>query len=236
MKARAQTGTDMPAGDKEDRVDRYRAAAVFHNHAAEYDDWFADSLIYATELEALRSLHTIRVDPKVEIGVGPGRFARDLGIAFGLDPARAPLRLALRRGIKCCQGIGEELPLKDRQIGAVYLLFTLCFGFDPQKIIEECGRVLMDGGYLVIGMIPAESPWGIHLAAKKRAGNIFYEHANFYTIATVRAWLAGVNMNIIEHRSTLYQPPGQVAYEEQPGEALDEQAGFVVIAARKKHG
>jgi ubiquinone/menaquinone biosynthesis C-methylase UbiE len=221
---------------KEDFLDRDQAAKVFHDHAADYDNWFAGSLVYAIELAALRSLHTVMVGPKMEIGVGPGRFASDLGLAFGLDPVRAPLHLALQRGIKCCQGIGEELPMKDRTVGTVYLLFTLCFGLDPQKIIEESGRVLMDGGHLVVGMIPAGSAWGRHLEAKKRAGNVFYAHANFYTIANVKAWLAKSDMSVIEYRSTLYQPPGQVALEEEPREALDEQAGFAVIAARKSHG
>ena len=84
-------------------------------------------------------------------------------------------------------------------------------------------------------MIPAESIWGKHLAAKKKAAHIFYEHANFYSIATVVEWLAEVNMNIIECRSTLYQAPEHVKQQEVPLETLDEQAGFVVIAARKGH-
>ena len=226
----------MAAEDSEGLSDRYRAAKVFHDHAAEYDAWFADSRVYAVELKALRSLHTAMIDPRMEIGVGPGRFARDLGVAVGLDPARAPLRLALQRGIKCCQGVGEELPVKDAAIGTVYLLFTLCFGRNPQKIIAESGRVLMTGGHLVIGMIPAASPWGVNLAAKKKAGSIFYEYANFYTVETVKQWLAQADMSIVEWRSTLYQSPGQVKQQEEPVDVLDEQAGFVVIAARKSHG
>jgi len=226
----------MAYHEKENLTDSYRAAKVFHDHAAEYDGWFDVSLVYTIELAALKSLKTVMVDPKVEIGVGPGRFASDLDVAFGLDPARAPLCLALQRGIKCCQGIGEELPLKDETVGTVYLLFTLCFGTDPQKIIKESGRILKDEGHLVVGMIPVGSVWGRHLAARKRAGNVFYTHANFYRIAAVRAWLAEAGMSIIEHRSTLYQPPAQVSHLEEPREVLDEQAGFAVITARKNHG
>ena len=184
----------MAGSEKENLADRYRAAKVFHDHAAEYNGWFDVSLEYTIELAALKSLKTVMVDPKIEIGVGPGRFASDLDVAFGLDPARAALCLALQRGIKCCQGIGEELPLKDGTVGTVYLLFTLCFGIAPQNIIKESGRALMDGGHLVVGMIPAGSAWGRHLVAKKRAGNVFYEHANFYRIAAVRAWLAEAGM------------------------------------------
>ena len=58
----------------------YQTAKVFHDHAAEYDNWFASSLVYEIELAALRSLKSIIFPPEIEIGVGPGRFARDLGI------------------------------------------------------------------------------------------------------------------------------------------------------------
>jgi SAM-dependent methyltransferase len=225
----------MPEREREKMSAVYQSARVFHDHAAEYDNWFASSLVYEIELAALRSVQSVMLPPKIEIGVGPGHFARDLGIAFGLDPARAPLRLARERGITCCQGLGEELPLKDGSCGAVYLLFTLCFVLQPQKLMLECGRVLKDNGYFIIGMIPAESKWGEYLAAKKKAAHIFYKHANFYTIETVSRWLAESNMEIIEFRSTLYQAPDCVEQIEVPRETLDEKAGFVVIAARRDH-
>jgi len=225
----------MAERERKEALAGYQSVKVFHEHAAEYDNWFASSLVYEIELAALQSLKSLLPGPKMEIGVGPGRFARDLDVAFGLDPAWAPLRLALQRGVKCCQGLAEELPIKDRALGTVMLLFTLCFVLEPQKTMAECCRVLKDDGHLIIGMIPAESIWGKHLAAKKKAAHIFYEHANFYSIATVVEWLAEVNMNIIECRSTLYQAPEHVKQQEVPLETLDEQAGFVVVAARKGH-
>lgn len=213
----------------------YQGVKVFHDHAAEYDSWFAGSLVYKIELAALQSLQTELSGPKMEIGVGPGRFARDLGVAFGLDPAWAPLRLAQQRKIKCSRGLGEELPFKEGALGTVYLLFTLCFGHKPQRIVAECAIILKDGGHLIIGMIPAASAWGKDLAAKKKAGHKFYAQANFYSIARLRQWLVESNMNVVEFRSTLYQSPGKVVQEETPREALDEQAGFAVIVARRNH-
>ncbi len=213
----------------------HKAAKVFHDHAEEYDSWFAGSLIFEIELAALLCLQTPFEHPKVEVGVGPGHFSQALGVGFGLDPAKAPLALASKRGIICCQGVGEYLPVKDRAMGTVYLLFTLCFGDDPRQILSECARNLKTGGHLVIGMIPAESNWGRYLGDKKEAGHIFYEHASFYTIETVSRWLAKANMEIIEYRSTLYQPPEHVEQNEEPREVLDEQAGFVVIVTRKGH-
>ena len=215
-------------------IDKYQSAQAFHDHAEEYDSWFEDSLVYEIELTALKSLHAEMDHPKMEIGVGPARFAKDLGVAFGIDPAWAPLILASKREIKCCQAFGEQLPVRDRIIGTIYILFTLCFAADPQKILWECARSLKEDGHLIIGMIPSDSAWGKSLAAKKKAGHSFYKYARFYTIETVKRCLANANMSIIEYRSTLYQDPESLEQNEAPRDVLDEQAGFVVIVARKE--
>lgn len=216
-------------------IDKNRAAKAFHDHAEEYDCWFEESLVYEIEETALKSLHAQMDDPKMEIGVGPGHFARNLGVAIGIDPAWAPLTLASERGIKCCQAFGEQLPVKDSVIGTIYVLFTLCFVDDPQKTLWECSRSLKAGGHLVIGMIPSGGAWGRSLAVKKKAGHFFYKYAHFYTIAAVKKLLAKANMRIIEFTSTLYQVPGCIEQKEASREVLDEQAGFVVIVATKDH-
>ena len=214
---------------------QYGPARVFHEYADDYDAWFENSPVYEIELTALNSLHTRISGPGLEVGVGPGRFAGELGIAYGIDPARAPLKLASDRGIKCCQAFGEQLPIQDGVIGAMYLLFTLCFVADPQKTLLECSRVLKDDGVLVIGMIPAASSWGMNLAAKKEAGHPIYRYASFYTIESVKNWLVRANLGIVEYKSTLYQSPEAVEQQEFPRIVLDEQAGFVVIVAEKNH-
>lgn len=71
--------------------------------------------------------------------------------------------------------------------------------------------------------------------SQEKTAHIFYEQANFYTIETVRQWLAGANLSVIEFRSTLYQFPGCVEQEEAPRESLDAEAGFFVIVARREH-
>ena len=103
-------------------------------------------------------------------------------------------------------------------------------------MLEESFRSLRKGGYLVIGMIPAGSQWGKNLAVKKRKGHLFYRHARLYTIKTVMQWLAGMHMNIMEYRSTLYQGPAAIEKIEAPMNVMDEEAGFVVIVARKDNG
>ena len=84
-------------------------------------------------------------------------------------------------------------------------------------------------------MIPSGSVWGRSLTSKKKADHPLYKYARFYTIETLRKWLANANMSIVEYRSTLYQPPGQVEQNEAPKDILDEYAGFEVIVVRKNH-
>jgi len=211
-----------------------QASKVFDERAAEYNKWFEGSLVYEIELAALLDLHAVTAGRKLEIGVGPGRFAEALGIPLGLDPAWSPLLLAAQRGIIPCQAIGESLPVLDNSLGAIYLLFTLCFTSNPQQVLAECYRALSGDGHLVLGMVPLSGKWGQELSSKKKAGHAFYKHARFYTIATVMDWFRQIGFQVVEARSTLYQPPGSVKNSEQPRHILDEQAGFVVLAARRK--
>jgi len=212
-----------------------QTAEVFDKRAAEYDHWFEGNLVYEIERAALQDLHTKVAGPKLEIGVGSGRFAQSLNISFGLDPARAPLLLAAQRGIIVCQAVGENLPIMDNSLGAIYLLFTLCFASNPQQVLAESFRVLSDEGHLVLGMVPSSGKWGQELAGKKKAGHAFYKHARFYTFETVMHWFQETGFQIVEARSTLYQPSGSVKKSEQPRDILDEQAGFVVLVAGKAH-
>jgi len=46
-------------------------------------------------------------------------------------------------------------------------------------------------------------------------------------------WFQETGFQIVEARSTRYQPSGSVKKSEQPRDILDEQAGFVVLVAEK---
>ena len=210
-----------------------RNSEVFEQRAEEYDRWFDDGELFNIERDALLELTTPLTGPKVEVGVGPGRFAAALGVDFGIDPADSPLRIAADRSIIPCRGIGEALPLANNRCGTVFLLFTLCFLENPQKTLQECSRILQPGGHLVIGLVPAESPWGQHLIAKKEAGNPYYRQAEFHSPPTVERWLEACGLTVTERRSTLRQDPKTPPVPESSGPEIHPQAGFVILVGKK---
>jgi len=210
------------------------AARPFNDNASEYDRWYDTSPLFRIELEAVRALAVRAIKPALEVGVGPGRFARALDIAFGLDPALSPLQLAGQRGIIPINGIAEQLPVRSRSIGTVYLLFTLCFLVDPAAALREFHRVLKPGGLLVTGFIPAQSSWGIHLRKKGRENHPYYRFAFFRTVAETTSLLSGQGFELLEAWSTLFQHPGQRLEHEHPKPGAHEDGGFCVLLTRKK--
>ncbi|RJX26768.1 MAG: class I SAM-dependent methyltransferase [Desulfurivibrio sp.] len=208
-------------------------SAVFHERAADYDQWFEGSLLYAIELAAVRELATPLAQPRIEVGVGPGRFAQDLGIAVGVDPALAPLMLARARNIGVVQAVGEQLPLASDSAGSVFILFTLCFLAEPPRVLAECHRILRPGGHLVLGMVPAGGAWGRALQAKKEENHPFYRHASFYQAGQGVRWLQEAGFAVVESRSSLLQSPGELSEMEHSRPVLDEQAGFCLLVGEK---
>ena len=208
-----------------------QAAQVFDERAAEYDGWFESSLLFAIERAALHELITPLLGPKLEVGVGPGRFAEALGVEFGVDPALAPLALAKKRGVRVSQAVGEALPYADQSMRTVLLLFTFCFLADPRPVLLECRRVLKPGGHLVLGLIVADSPWGRVLQQKKEAGHPFYRQARFYEPSKVEQCLVGCGFAVEERRSSLIQSPEALREMEHSQAGLVSQAGFAILVA-----
>jgi len=209
-------------------------SVVFHDKAEDYDKWFDDSLLFAIELAAIRELQTPLVAPKVEVGVGPGRFAQALQVTLGVDPALAPLKLARQRNINVIQAIGEQLPFAGGIAGSVFILFTLCFLAEPKKVLGECHRILRPGGHLVLGMVPASGAWGKALQAKKEKNHPFYRYASFYQARLVADWLEEEGFAVVESRSSLMQGPEQLSEMEHSRPGLAEKAGFYLLVGEKR--
>lgn len=211
-----------------------QASHIFNERAKEYDSWYDDSLLFDIELAAIRELLTGAPAPRIEFGIGPGRFAQRLNIDIGMDPAPKALQIARHRGIACIAGVGEQLPLAKHSIGTGCLFFTLCFLVDPLLVFKEIYRVVQKDGLLLVGLIPADSAWGNVLRKKKEQQHPYYRYADFRTVNQTLQFMEQSGFFLFQARSTLYQPPEALTDFELPQAGIDEQAGFCILAAKKR--
>ncbi|MHB8880211.1 MAG: class I SAM-dependent methyltransferase [Thermodesulfovibrionales bacterium] len=209
---------------------------AFDDHAADYDQWFdcpEGKALFLSEVEAVSLLTKGLEHPFLEIGVGTGRFAKELGVGYGIDPSVKMLTLAATRGIKTKQAEGEAVPFPDGFFGAVFIIFTLCFVKAPEKVIAEAKRVLKRGGGLIIGFINSKSPWGGLYMQKRDAGHPLYGLARFYDPEEVTEMLTAAGFTVEAYSSTLCRPPSvQPAHEEAHIGPIKE-AGVICIRAKK---
>lgn len=216
---------------------RKAGLAVFDREAARYDAWFASErgrALFASEVSCLRHLAGGLPRPWLEVGVGTGRFAQALGIEVGVDPAPGALRYAAGRGVRALPALGEALPFGDGECGAVFAIVTLCFAGDPAALLREARRVVAGEGGVVLGIVPAESPWGCFYRERAAAGHLFYSQARFFTLSELKQVARSAGLRPERSASTLFQAPGRSRYEvESPREGENERAGFVAMLCRR---
>jgi ubiquinone/menaquinone biosynthesis C-methylase UbiE len=209
----------------------------FDEYATQYDAWFASPegcVLFENELAAIRFLWCQVCQPALEVGVGTGRFAQALNVEFGIDPAVGSLRLAERRGIKVNQARGEAIPFPDATFGGVLMVATLCFADDAATLFREAARVLRSDGHLLVGDVPADSPWGKEDLRKKETGHPFYSSAQFYRKEALEVMLRDSGFLVVSASSTLIhsQPGASRTESRQSGHVAG--AGFVCLLARKE--
>ena len=210
---------------------------VFEEKAHEYDNWFDRRFgagAFALELKSIKNLLKKIPADSLEIGVGTGRFARSLGIPFGIDPSQNVLRYAKERGIQVSRAVAESLPFRASSFSSVFMIVTVCFLDDPHQAFTEVNRVLKHGGILVLGLILRDSGWGDFYEQKKASGNVFYRHAYFWKKEELFEILNKTRFAVTDSMSTLFDPPGSlmiINHKIQKG--LHSDAGFHSIVAKK---
>lgn len=215
-----------------DRVAQVRKA--FNENLERYESWFSkDRGRMVKEIEVRAAKKLIPEGIGLEVGVGSGIFASALGVDYGIDPAKKPLRLAQSRGVKAIRGIGERLPFKDRKFDFLLFMFTLSFLADSTEALQEANRVLKQKGKLIVCFIPKESPWGTHYRKKKSEGHDFYKHARFFSVSEVMNLLEQSDFTRTKKISTLFQEPGCVEKIEEPVEEIRDSGGLCCFKAVK---
>ncbi len=185
---------------------------VFDPIADAYDGWYDSPEgrdIFHAERECLRKLHSEFEGRWLEIGVGTGRFAAFLGVSEGLDPSLRMLEIAARRGIRTYRGSAENLPFEAGSRDGVLMVVTLCFVDDARKALGECRRVLRRGGFFLLGIVPADGPWGREYGDKASRGHPVYSAARIRTARETVELVEGARFSLVDSASTLFWKPGE---------------------------
>lgn len=204
----------------------------FETSASIYDQWYDDfPTIFQSEILALRTL----LPPPgqwVEIGVGTGRFAAELGIRVGIEPTEGMAILARNRGIDVIRGVAEALPLESACMDAVFFITTLCFVRDVQIAMAEAYRILKPGGSCIIGLLPLDSSLGQATQAQAD-DDLFFRDACLRTKDETLRALEAAGFTIQQSSQTLLGSPESFASCAPSQEHGHDRGSFVVFRAIK---
>jgi ubiquinone/menaquinone biosynthesis C-methylase UbiE len=153
----------------------------FDSIAKEYDQWFDDNLnIFHSELEAVRNFLP-KQGRGIEIGVGTGRFAKELGIEYGIEPSEAMAMFARDRGIKVTIANAENLPYDDESFDYAIMVAVDPFVEDIEKVYREIFRILEKGGKLIVGTLHKDGE--IAQKYSVMTDNGVYKNALFHSVS-----------------------------------------------------
>ncbi|MFA5668330.1 MAG: class I SAM-dependent methyltransferase [Balneolaceae bacterium] len=201
----------------------------FDIYTEEYEEWFKENeSVFHSELEALKKV--IPMGKKgLEIGIGSGIFAEQLGIEYGIDPSENMLQYARERKLIVQEGVAENLPYPDKSFDFAVFITSICFIDNPSKAFKEAYRVVKDKGSVIVAIIDKDSSLGQTLAANKEDSR-FYRTASFYSVPKVMLLLETNNFEVTHIFQTLVKPGNKEV--EKPIEGYGK-GGFVVIKGKK---
>jgi ubiquinone/menaquinone biosynthesis C-methylase UbiE len=213
---------------------------VFDRIAESYDRWYdtdEGQAVWRAELKCLRSLCGHMQGRWLEVGIGTGRFASVLGVVRGVDPSLPMLKIAAARGLLAYAGLAEALPFPKQWFEGVLMALALCFIADGRQALKECHRILRPQGCLLIGMIPANGPWGRAYERKKVEGHPVYAFAKFQDVLAIVALILDIGFDFRGAASTLFWNPEDHPENEPYVEAgISPDAGFVGLLFAKRSG
>jgi ubiquinone/menaquinone biosynthesis C-methylase UbiE len=153
----------------------------FEAISEEYDQWFDDNTFtFLSELEAVKYFIP-SAGKGLEIGVGTGRFASELGIKHGIEPSESMAMLAKQRGIEVEIGNAENLPYENNSFDYAIMVAVDPFVEDIEKVYSEIFRIVKPGGKLIVGTLHKDGE-----VAKKYMGmadSEVYKSAQFHTVS-----------------------------------------------------
>jgi ubiquinone/menaquinone biosynthesis C-methylase UbiE len=201
----------------------------FDTLTSEYEAWFVENkVLFQSELLALKQ--AVPVDKiGVEIGIGSGIFAEQLGIRFGIDPSEKMLEYARQRDLEVQSGVAENLPYENDSFDFAVFITSMCFIDNPELAVKEAYRILKNRGEIIIAILDKETRFGKFLEQNKKRSQ-FYKHARFFSVLEIRELLEKNNFRLTQTVQTLEDPA--TSKIENPVEGFGK-GSFVVIKGVK---
>jgi len=204
---------------------------IFDKYYKEYDLWYErNNDVFMTEINAIRRFEL--KGKGIEIGVGTGRFAGVLNIAYGIDTSLNMLKLAEQRGVNTLHAKGESNPYEDNYFDYAVIISTLCFTEDPLALLKEAYRILKKPGLLVAAILKRDSDWVRYYQSK---GSRFYGSAHFYNPEEVIDLFGKTGFSYQESFQSLFKSPENFNQSEEPVPGYDR-GSFVALGAAKIGG
>lgn len=173
---------------------------------SDYEQWYIDnSAIFHAEVAALKDISP-SFSNALEVGVGTGIFAEQLGTKNGLDPSTPMLERAAQRNIKVSKGVAEDLPYMDNSFDGVYFITVDCY-LDLPKALAEAKRVLTDDGAIVIGTLDWSTPVG-KARRKSHADSPYYQGITFNSAEDIKRELTAAGFTVEDSRQTIFTMAG----------------------------
>ena len=205
----------------------------FNEHVAEYEEWYRKyPFVFQSEVEAIRELLPAGNSIYgIEVALGTGRFAKELGIKEGIEPSPNMRALALKKGIDVLSAEAEHLPYKDMRFDFVLMAFCISYFDDLPAAFKEARRVLKNGGSLIVGFIDKDSIIG-KFYEQRKPDSVFYKQANFYSTKRIIAELKKPGFKKLQFSQTLFHALDDIK-EFEPAKPGYGEGSFVLIKAIK---
>ena len=201
---------------------------VFETEVDRYERWFENHPgAYQSEVAAVRAALP-STGRGLEIGTGTGRFSVPFGIIDGVEPATAMRRIAQQHGLNVLDAKAEALPFPDCTFDFALIVTTICFVDDANLACREAWRVLNPGGWLLIGLVDADSELGKRYEARK-AESPFYRNARFFSVPELTQIMTNAGFENFSYHQTLFQ----TLEDPEPVEEGFGRGGFVVVSGRR---
>ncbi|MEA3316644.1 MAG: class I SAM-dependent methyltransferase [Bacteroidota bacterium] len=203
----------------------------FNNYSAEYEDWFLKNpIVFQSELIAVRKAMP-NIGDGIEIGIGSGIFAKELGITEGVEPSEAMRQKAKEKGINAIAGVAENLPYSDNSKDFAVMITSICFVDDVNISFKEISRVLKSSGKLIIAFVDKNSPVGKMYSVNKDK-SLFYKDAIFRGTEELQAILKSEGFDIENTYQTIIGDMSNITEVQDVVKGYG-QGSFVVIEAKK---